>query len=162
MVSQEHIPESGLQSQSTHQKHLCSQSDSGGGKKGGSGPFLAPFKPQISPQLRRNYCLFQSLRSTGREVKRLSTLTYTVTHIQDNQSQTCVHTRALTRFLTAQSKWNAKRWGSTSASCTPPAHLPPKKVKKTMTRNDRACFQSQPWAHSANMWSSVCPRILHK
>lgn len=40
-------------------------------KERGSGPFLALFKPQISPQLRRNYCLFQTLRSTDREVRSL-------------------------------------------------------------------------------------------
>lgn len=50
------------QSQSTHQKHLCSQSDSGGVRKGVQVPSWPSFKPQISPQLRRNSCLFQTLR----------------------------------------------------------------------------------------------------
>lgn len=35
LVSQEHIPESGLQSQSTHQTHLCSQGHSAGVEKEG-------------------------------------------------------------------------------------------------------------------------------
>lgn len=53
MVSQEHIPESGLQSQSTHQTHLCSQSDSGGvgveKKTGGLGPLAPPLSPRSHP-----------------------------------------------------------------------------------------------------------------
>lgn len=74
MVSQEHIPESGLARAKAHIKSTSVAKailEEGGekGKKGGSGPFLAPFKPQISPQLSRNSCLFQSLRSTGREVQ---------------------------------------------------------------------------------------------
>lgn len=40
-----------------------------GEKERGSGPFLALFKAQISPQLRRNYCLFQTLGSADREVR---------------------------------------------------------------------------------------------
>lgn len=69
MVSQEHIPESGLQSQSTHQTHLCSQSDSGGvgveKKNRGFGSFGAPFEPQVSPQLSRNSCLLPEIYRRG-------------------------------------------------------------------------------------------------
>lgn len=69
MVSQEHIPESGLQSQSTHQTHLCSQSDSGGvgveKKNRGFGSFGAPFEPQVSPQLSRNSCLLPEMYGRG-------------------------------------------------------------------------------------------------
>lgn len=55
----------GLQSQSTHQTHLCSRGDSGGAKKRGFRSFLAPFRPQISPQLGRNRCLLPEIHRQG-------------------------------------------------------------------------------------------------
>lgn len=66
-------------------------------KKRGSGPFLAPFKPQISPQLRRNYCLFQTLRSTDREVyspryRHAHKHTHTKTNRKHTHTRSCIVT----------------------------------------------------------------------